>query len=129
MAGHLCHQYQITATTNEVGEAASIRVPLEPYHTFAPYLLRFRLFEISILPHWLHLFVSSPQGRAFIESNAASSAGQHNISLTLMHSMQFPLPPLAEQQQIVSEVERRLSVVNQLESTVEANIKRAERLR
>ncbi len=41
----------------------------------------------------------------------------------------FSLPPLAEQQQIVSEVERRLSVVSQLEATVEANLKHAERLR
>jgi len=34
-----------------------------------------------------------------------------------------------EQEQIVTEVEQRLSVINQLESTVEANLKRAERLR
>jgi len=112
-----------------IGKAALVRVPLEPYHTFASYLLRFRLFEASILPRWLHLFVSSSQGRAFIESNAASSAGQHNISLTLMYSMRFPVPPLAEQEQIASEVEQRLSIVSELEATVEANLKRAERLR
>jgi Type I restriction modification DNA specificity domain len=41
----------------------------------------------------------------------------------------IPLPPLTEQEQIVAEVERRLSVISQLESTVEANLKRAERLR
>jgi len=39
------------------------------------------------------------------------------------------MPPLAEQEQIVAEVERRLSVISQLETTVEANLKRAERLR
>jgi type I restriction enzyme S subunit len=39
------------------------------------------------------------------------------------------LPPLAEQEQIVSEVEQRLSIVTQLEAIVEANLKRAERLR
>jgi type I restriction enzyme, S subunit len=112
-----------------IGKTALVRVPLEPYHTFASYLLRFRLFETKILPKWLHLFLSSPQGRAFIERNAASSAGQHNISLTLIHGMEFPVPPLAEQEQIVAEVEQRLSVVDQLEWIVEANLKRAERLR
>jgi type I restriction enzyme S subunit len=40
-----------------------------------------------------------------------------------------PLPPLAEQTRIVAEVERRLSVVEELESVVTANLQRAARLR
>ena len=39
------------------------------------------------------------------------------------------LPPLAEQRRIVAEVERRLSVIQQTEAAVEANLTRAERLR
>ncbi len=41
----------------------------------------------------------------------------------------YLLPPLAEQTRIVAEVERRLSVVEELESVVSANLKRAVRLR
>ena len=41
----------------------------------------------------------------------------------------IPLPPLAEQTRIVAEVERRLSVVEELESVVSANLQRATRLR
>ncbi|MGN6555188.1 MAG: restriction endonuclease subunit S [Verrucomicrobiota bacterium] len=41
----------------------------------------------------------------------------------------MPLPPLAEQTRIVAEVERRLSVVEELESVVSANLQRASRLR
>lgn len=41
----------------------------------------------------------------------------------------IPLPPLAEQQAIIADVERCLSVVGELDSTVTANLKRAERLR
>ena len=41
----------------------------------------------------------------------------------------FPLPPLSEQQAIVSEVESRLSVADEVEKTVTAELKRAEQLR
>ena len=41
----------------------------------------------------------------------------------------FPLPPLSEQQTIVSEVESRLSVADEVEKTITAELKRAEQLR
>lgn len=44
-------------------------------------------------------------------------------------SVPIPLPPIAEQESIVAQVERRLSVIEELEATVEANLTRAERLR
>jgi len=43
--------------------------------------------------------------------------------------MAFPLPPIAEQKRIVEEVERRLSVIDELESVVKSNLQRATRLR
>jgi type I restriction enzyme S subunit len=42
---------------------------------------------------------------------------------------QFPSPPLAEQHRIVTEVERRLSVVAALEREVKAALARGARLR
>jgi type I restriction enzyme S subunit len=49
--------------------------------------------------------------------------------MTVLNKMPVPLPPLAEQQQIVAEVERRLSVADEVERTVDASLKQAERLR
>ena len=112
-----------------VGKTAVVTSDLEPYHGFASYLLRFRLMETKFIPKWFHIYTTSQLGRAFIEKNAASSAGQNNVSLSLIHTMPMPLPPLAEQRRIVADVERRLSVVQQTEATVEASLARAERLR
>jgi type I restriction enzyme S subunit len=39
------------------------------------------------------------------------------------------LSPEPEQHRIVAEIERRLSVIDELEMQIEANLKRAERLR
>ena len=41
----------------------------------------------------------------------------------------FTLPSLTEQEQIVSELERHLSVADEIEATIDAELKRAERLR
>ena len=112
-----------------IGKTAVVRRELQPLHSFASYLLRFRFTETQFVPHWFHFYVTSVLGRTFIERHAASSAGQHNVSLRLIHGMPIPLPPLAEQRRIVAEVERRLSVVQQTESAVEASLQRAERLR
>ena len=59
-----------------------------------------------------------------------SSGGvQPNLNLGLIKGLAIPLPPLAEQCRIVAEVERRLSVAQKAEASVEANLRRVERLR
>ena len=52
-----------------------------------------------------------------------------HISGDGIQSFHIALPPLAEQTRIVAEVERRLSVIDELESVVKANLQRAIRLR
>lgn len=52
-----------------------------------------------------------------------------NISLADIRDFNILVPPLVEQRLVIAEVERRLSVVQELEQTIEANLKRAERLR
>jgi len=112
-----------------IGKAAVVPVDFPRLHTFASYLLRFRFMDAKLIPLWIHLYVSSTFGRRFIEGNAASSAGQHNISLSLMHRMPVPLPPLAEQHQIITDAEERLSVIAVAERQIEGDTQRAARLR
>ena len=63
-----------------------------------------------------------------ILAKARGVAIQH-LSITDFAKMAIPIPPLAEQTRIVAEVERRLSVVEELEAVVSANLQRATRLR
>jgi type I restriction enzyme, S subunit len=92
-----------------VGKAALVTREFELPHSFASYLLRFRFVESQLVPQWGLSYLSSYPGRLFIESHAASSAGQHNISLTLIHGMPIPLPPVEEQRAIVKEVDELIT--------------------
>lgn len=55
--------------------------------------------------------------------------GRPRLNLSEIKAIRLPIPPLAEQHRIVAEVERRLSVVEELEAAVAANLARAARLR
>jgi type I restriction enzyme, S subunit len=52
-----------------------------------------------------------------------------HLTLEKFRAAPFPLPPLAKQHRIVAEVDRRLSIVREVEAEVDANLKRAQALR
>jgi type I restriction enzyme, S subunit len=62
-------------------------------------------------------------------ANITKGVAQMKVSLGRFEAIAIPLPPLTEQAWIVSEVERRFSVVDELESAVAAILQRASRLR
>lgn len=72
--------------------------------------------------------MSSILGQKLILETSKGGA-QPFIGLTELRAWPIPLPPIAEQQRIVAEVERRLSVVEELEAVVNANLQHATRLR
>jgi type I restriction enzyme S subunit len=78
---------------------------------------------------WILHWLQSPNGRHFVEIVASSTSGLYTLSVNKVGDLPVALPPLAEQTRIVSEVERRLSVVEELEEVVTATLQRAVRLR
>ena len=100
-----CSELRIAATTNQA--LAALQVD-------------------SAVRSWLKLFFEYNYDNT---RRIASGGVQPNLNLGLLRSIRLPLPPVNEQQRIVSEVDRRLSIAREVEAEVEANLKRAQALR
>jgi type I restriction enzyme S subunit len=111
-----------------VGVCAVVRSMPQP--TVHPdKLIRAKVREDAALSRFLEIALNVGESRNFLARRVRTTAGQSGISGGDLRSMPVPIPPLAEQHRIVAEVERRLSVIDDLEKTFDANLKRAERLR
>ncbi|MDT3706098.1 MAG: restriction endonuclease subunit S [Thiobacillus sp.] len=55
--------------------------------------------------------------------------GRPRLSLGEIRSIALPVPPRPEQQRIIAEIDRRLSIIRETEIRVDANLQRAERMR
>jgi type I restriction enzyme S subunit len=75
------------------------------------------------------MVVNVGASRDFIARRTKTTAGQTGISGADLRGAPIPLPPFAEQQRIVAEVERRLTVIEELSAAVNANLKRSTGLR
>ena len=96
--------------------------------SFASYLIRIRLSK-EIDARFIAFCLNSSRGRAWVTSVVSQQVGQANVSGGKLRKCTIPLPPAPEIDRIVAEVERRLSVVENLEAVVDTNLNRAERLR
>jgi len=82
----------------------------------------------SVTPKYMNAALNSQPVRKRAKG-MVHGVGRPRLNLGEIKSIVLPLPPLAEQTRIVAEVERRLSVVEELEAVVSANLQRATRLR
>jgi type I restriction enzyme S subunit len=92
------------------------------------HLIKVRLV-VGLMNKWVLFWLLSPVGRHFIEEVSSSTSGLYTLSVNKVGDLPIIVPPLAEQEQIIAEVERRLSIIEELETAVEANLTRANRLR
>ena len=87
-----------------------------------------RLTPVLVPPEYVLYLLKSWRFRRFVDGLNTGSLIQHMFTSQLAR-FTFPLPPISEQQRIIAEVDCRLSVIEELEAVVAANLKRAERLR
>lgn len=82
-----------------------------------------------VIPRFVEYYLRSRGGKARLTHGAKWAVNQASINQEDVKQTPLPLPPIAEQMRIVAEVDRRLSVVEELEMMVSANLQRASRLR
>lgn len=108
-----------------VGRAAAVVTDLAAPHYFASYLLRLRCVETTCVHRWILTVLTAPTGRQWLEARAASSAGQHNISLSTLLTMPIPLPPLSEQVNALTEVDAHHEVIKLQDQATDLSIKQS----
>jgi type I restriction enzyme S subunit len=92
------------------------------------HVFRARLLDAALSPKLVSWYANT-FGQKFFFDEGKHTTNLASISMTRLKGLPIPIPPPIEQVRIVGEVERRLSVVEELEAVVAANLKRAERLR
>ena len=85
-----------------------------------------RVSESELPPEYVFYYL---WGQYDATRRIGSGNNQPALNKSRVQELLIPLPPLSEQHRIVADVERRLSVIQQTEAAVEANLTRAERLR
>jgi type I restriction enzyme S subunit len=114
---------------NRVGVACLVKTT-RPRLMLCDKAYRLRCKPDVVIPAFLELVLNAPHIIDEVNKlkTGISDSGV-NLTQKRFGELRIPLPPLAEQKRIVEEVERRLSVVEELEAVVEASLKRAGRLR
>ncbi len=116
---------EASGSSNEVGKPFIWKEQI-PECGFQNTLLRVQLYALP--PEFIHLhFLKDASTGRFGEAAAGVNIQHLGAARFSKHAVAFP--PLAEQHRIVAEVERRFSVIQELEILVATNLTRAARLR
>lgn len=112
-----------------VGTVAMIR-EIDTSCTFAGYLMRLRIKNKEyLLPKYLLYYLSSFEARMYIERVAKSTSGVNNVNAQEISNIVIPYVASAEQALIVTEIEARLSMYDNIEKTVDYALAQAEAMR
>ena len=102
--------------------------PNERDFAYAGYLIRIRPDQSKVQPAFLSAVLASELVRSQIEMPARSTSGVNNINSYEVRALEFLLPPLAEQQEIVRRVSALFARADAIEAKVMAARKRVDAL-
>jgi len=125
-------QYTISKDDVYISIAGSIgKVGLIPEHLDKANLTEnaAKITELQAIGNkFLAYILASPISQEQISESTISTT-QPKLALFRIEKIQIPIPPLPEQQRIVAEIERCLSVIAEVEAVVAALLARSARLR
>jgi len=96
---------------------------------FAGYLIRINQITVLLDCKYLNFWLNSHPAKVYGNSVKTDGVNQSNINGEKLKSYPLPYCSPQEQSQIVQEIETRLSVCDNIESTIRESLKKAEALR
>lgn len=90
--------------------------------------IKLRLTSLGIAPSYIEYAIASRVVQDQILS-ITKGVAQRKVNLANFSAIALPLPPYAEQVRVVGEVDRHLSILRGVDAEVDANLKRAAKLR
>jgi len=115
------HNDLVVARSGSVGKTGLYDAGLYDPMIFASYLVRVRVAQDKILPRYLLAFTSTEHWWAQVAAGSVG-ANQPNLNAKKIAAIEIPLPPLAVQHTIVSEIEE----IEQQQRQMEVGIKKME---
>ena len=117
----------VTIVGAKTGEVC--RIPMELVDHFVCQSVALLRPLMAAFAKFMELYLASPENGQAQWRHYIYGQGRPHLSFEQLKMTAIALPSLAEQQEIVAEVERRLSVIEELEAAVQADLTRADRLR
>lgn len=96
---------------------------------FAGYLIRINYMKDKVNPFYLNYFLNSQEAKNYGNTVKSFGVNQSNINGNKLKDYPFPYVDLLEQEKIVHEIEKRLSVNDHIEQSVRESLAQTEALR
>lgn len=117
----------ITITGANVTKSALVKELEEPAFV-SQHVALLKPAIAQLFPFCFYWIISPANGRQTLE-RWAYGAGKPGLNLEQVRSLPVVIPPISEQRQIIAEIERRFSIAEATEKTIDSALIRASRLR
>lgn len=93
------------------------------------HIFRARLCHSAFLPEFVSYYSQAQSAKTYFFKKAKQTVNLASINMTVLSRLPIPLLDRREQLEIVQQIESRLSIVEQLERTIDKSLQKAEAVR